>query len=152
MKAKQAPRRRWFWIALAACLLIPGSCLLSMPIYWNEGYIQNTLPTQLLPTAQALLNVPLPTPDYFAAPFEGYDGYCIWIDRNKMPFLANQMLTRFVINGVPLPNKYMNWNTSPEQYCPWGIELSQGLNLMAIEFRFVPFATTGAYQWVVEVK
>jgi hypothetical protein len=153
MKAKRGFGRR-AWKILAGVILTPLSCFLlcaaSMTLYWNEGYIQNTLPTQLLPTARALLEHPLSTPEYLTVSSSG--SFCVEVNKNKMPFLSNAFLTRFVVNGVPIPHDQMAIHLQPEQYCLYTLDLLPGIHLIAIEFRYLPTQLPFSYEWTIEIK
>jgi len=154
MKSKRTFGRRRVWITLAGLILTPLSCFLlcaaSMTLYLNEGYIQNTLPTQLLPTARALLEHPLPTPEYLTVSSDGR--ICVRVNMNKMPFYSSFVLTRFVVNGVPVPNKHMMVNLSSEEYCLYNFDFPPGIHLIAIEFRALPTQLPFSYQWAIEIK
>lgn len=146
------------WIS-AGCIGLLGACLLSLvglTVFNNwylSGYLVNKLPDELIPTAEYLLENPIPKPDYLSVvdlpPPLDDEKVCVLINDSAH---TSPTWTRFLVNGQAVAYDSLEiGHVSPvTQYCV-KVELTKGLYLFEIQPRITPLDTRYDYKWVISV-
>lgn len=151
-----------FGLALAA-----GFAMMSILYQTSSGEFIAKLPAELVPTAEYLIEHPMPTPEYLSIDDRKPEGnqdlrrICV-IETGTNDIFGT---SRFFMNGSRLPNELIDRSTWTSDQMeernkqPWlpaktwsclSLVLKEGLHL--IEFQPSVWSSKPHYQWAIEIK